>query len=143
WDRLVEAVDVAAQVEPQATEALDADLERLATPEEAAASLQRLAGSDRPVAIAASWEGAEGSSPLIAIAFAEGESPESAEWMDAGLLADQKVGDALSTLVADGGPPLEAHRAKELMRVLDPHGVDVRSLDLDTAVAAYLVDPGE
>src|SRR3954463_5934712 len=143
WDRLVEAVDVAAQVEPQATEALDVDLKRLATAEEAVASLQRLAGSDRPVAIGVSWDGTEGSSPLIAIAFAEGESPESAEWMGAALLADQKGAGALTTLVADGGPPLEAHRAKELMRVLEPHGVDVRSLDLDTAVAAYLVDPGE
>src|SRR5436305_3210469 len=29
------------------------------------------------------------------------------------------------------------------MRALDPIGVDIRALDLDTAVAAYLVDPGE
>ncbi len=143
WDRLAEAVDVPSQMEPQATEALEVDLSRLATAEEAVASLQRLAGSTEPVSVAASWEGVEGRSPLITVAFAEGETPSGAEWMDAALLGDQKVAGALGTLVGEGGPPLEAHRAKELMRALDPFGVDVRSLDLDTAVAAYLVDPGE
>ena len=36
------------------------------------------------------------------------------------------------------GPPLVAHRAKELMHGLD---VDIRSLRHDTAVMAYLLDP--
>ena len=40
---------------------------------------------------------------------------------------------------APGGPPLVAHRAKELMHGLD---VDVRTLHHDTAVMAYLLDPG-
>ena len=49
------------------------------------------------------------------------------------------MGAALDALVADGGPPLIAHRAKELMHGL---GRDVRTLHHDTAVMAYLLDPG-
>jgi len=54
---------------------------------------------------------------------------------------------ALAALVEPGGPPLVAHRAKELMHGLRrlPGGsaVDVRTLDVDTAVCAYLLDPAE
>ena len=50
------------------------------------------------------------------------------------------VRDALAALVAEGGPPLVAHRAKELMHGLD---LDVRTLHHDTALMAYLLDPGE
>ena len=45
-----------------------------------------------------------------------------------------------AALVAEGGPPLVAHRAKELMHGLD---LDIRTLHHDTAVMAYLLDPGE
>ena len=45
-----------------------------------------------------------------------------------------------TALVAVGGPPLVAHRAKELVHGL---GVDVRTLADDTAVMAYLINPGE
>src|SRR4030081_1150031 len=46
----------------------------------------------------------------------------------------------MAALVAEGGPPLVAHRAKELMHGL---GADVRTVHHDTAVMAYLLDPGE
>ncbi|MBV9412158.1 MAG: DNA polymerase I [Acidimicrobiia bacterium] len=144
WDRLLEAVGgPPSGEEAVATETLDVDLHRLATAEEAVDALQRLAGSKEPVAFGASWEGAEGRSPLVALAFAVGEAPDSAHFFAAHLLTDQKVAAALAAVVNDKGPSLEAHRAKELMRALEPLGVDVRSLDLDTAVAAYLVDPAE
>ncbi|MBV8984235.1 MAG: DNA polymerase I [Acidimicrobiia bacterium] len=143
WDRLLEAVGGSLPAHTSATEALDVDLQRLGTAEEAVDALQRLAGSNEPVAIAASWEGIEGRSPLVALAVAVGESPESAQFFTTELLSDQKVAAALAGVVAEGGPALEAHRAKELMRALEPSGIDIRSLDLDTAVAAYLVDPGD
>jgi DNA polymerase-1 len=38
---------------------------------------------------------------------------------------------------------VQAHRVKELIRGLDQFGVDLRAVDLDTAVGAYLVDPAE
>src|SRR5438067_623414 len=144
WDRLLEAVGGPPAGEAAtATEPLDVELHRLAAAEDAVGVLQRLAGSKESVSIAASWEGIGGRSPLMALAFRVGEGPETAQFFTADLLGDQKVAGALAGLVADGGPPLEAHRAKELMRALDPFGIDVRSLDLDSAVVAYLVDPGE
>ena len=58
-------------------------------------ALQRLAGSKEPVAIAASWEGIEGRSPLVAAALAVGEAPTAAQFLAADLLTDQKVAAAL------------------------------------------------
>src|SRR5262249_26540367 len=55
------------------------------------------------------------------------------------LLRDDAVRAAFEALVAADGPGLIAHRAKELMHGLD---LDVRSLLHDTAVMAYLLDPG-
>ncbi|MGI8686344.1 MAG: DNA polymerase, partial [Acidimicrobiales bacterium] len=70
-------------------------------------------------------------------------SEAASAWIPAGLLDDAAVALALGRLFGPDGRPFAAHRAKELMRGLDRHGVDVRSLDLDTAVAAYLVDPAD
>jgi DNA polymerase-1 len=56
-------------------------------------------------------------------------------------LADPAVRDALAQLVGPDGPPLIAHRAKELAHGLGE--LDLRSLESDTAVMAYLLDPAE
>ncbi|HEX9993687.1 MAG TPA: DNA polymerase, partial [Acidimicrobiales bacterium] len=60
-------------------------------------------------------------------------------------LGDDRVVDALRHLTRAGGPPLWGHGVKELMRALRsaPAPVDVRSLGLDTMLAAYLLDPAE
>ena len=49
----------------------------------------------------------------------------------------------LAALAGRGGRPLAAHQAKPLVRALTSLDVDVRSLALDTALAAYLLDPAE
>ncbi len=46
-------------------------------------------------------------------------------------------------LSADRTRRIVAHRAKELMRALEPQGIRFTGLDLDTAVAAYLLDARE
>jgi DNA polymerase-1 len=119
-----------------------------AGPPEATAELTALAGSDAPVALAPVWAGDAGRSPLVgmAVAAAPAEGPDAGPgaqplWLDEGLLADRSVLAALGTLVGSGGAPLVAHGAKELMRTLLPGGIDVTGLALDTAVAAYLLDP--
>ena len=48
-----------------------------------------------------------------------------------------------AALAGAGGRPLAAHQAKPLVRALTGLDVDVRSLALDTALAAYLLDPAE
>ncbi len=83
------------------------------------------------------WDGAPVTSALRAVALRRGDRTW---YVDGELLADNAVRVALEKLLSAGGPPLVAHRAKELMHGLD---VDIRTLHHDTALMAYLLDPGE
>ena len=100
--------------------------------------LGTIAESDEPYAIEARWEGAPGASRLRAVAIATDDA--SAAYVDAcAPRAARRCARRSLALFDTGGPPLIAHRAKELMHGLD---ADVRSLLHDTAVMAYLLDPG-
>ncbi|MDQ1430415.1 MAG: polymerase, partial [Actinomycetota bacterium] len=99
--------------------------------------LGALAERDEPYAIEARWEGAPVTSPLRAVAIASGAA--TATYIDGPLLEDAAVRETLVALVDTGGTGLIAHRAKDLMHGLD---LDIRSLLHDTAVMAYLLDPG-
>jgi len=123
YPRFVEATGAAAPP-PVASESLAVTVRRVPTTEEAA---EVVAGG--PVSLAAAWEGEEGRSALLGIAVATGDSSEAA-WIPVDLLPE------------DFGT-FSAHQAKELMRALDLRSVDMRGLDLDTAIAAYLLDPAE
>ncbi len=101
------------------------------------------------VAVAPQWSGDPGRSPLVALALvAEPTDPGAGS---AGLLlgvhdggplvAEPEVLAALAAAFGPGGVGMVAHDAKELMRSLLPLGVDLASLVVDTAVAAYLLDP--
>ncbi|PZS22563.1 MAG: DNA polymerase I [Acidimicrobiales bacterium] len=166
WDRLVEAVGEKGEAlvgpsEP-ATVVLDVVLDRVASVHDARAALAGLAGAPpggldpAPIALEAAWAGQPGRSDLTGLALAGGGDPAGGDlgegrsagdtrvpvvWLSSGLLAEPGVALVLSQLVGMGGAPVTAHRAKELARGLAELGVDLTGLDLDTAVAAYLVDP--
>ena len=103
------------------------------------------------VAVFARWSGDPGRSPLLGLAV----TPESgtpgiqpvvylhgSAGTDAlGVLETPEVSDALAQSLGAGGGGVVAHNAKELMRWLLPSGVDITNLAMDTAVAAYLLDP--
>ena len=113
---------------------------------EAAGALRAAAAAGAPVALAPLWEATPGRSPLAGLALAAvpgaAGAPEPAPlWVDGALLAAPDVRGALGALVGPGGAPIVAHGCKELMRSLLPEGVDICGLALDTAVAAYLLDP--
>jgi DNA polymerase-1 len=107
------------------------------------------------VALHAIWSGDPGRSPLIGLvltpepvpeAGAEGTSGQQVLYLgdDAGgasLAGKRTVLDSLSSALGPGGVGVIAHNAKEIMRSLLPLGVDVAALTMDTAVAAYLLDP--
>ncbi len=145
WDRLLEAVggrgagDGGAAV--PATEALEVALDRVADGDAAAALLGELAAGTGRLAVSVAWAGTEGRSDLAGVAFSS--EPARAVWLPAAVLADVGVAQALGRLVGAGGRPVSAHRAKEAMRGLDRHGIDLAALDLDTALAAYLLDPAD
>jgi DNA polymerase-1 len=143
WDRLVEAtagVEVSAASDDAAP--LDLQLRRVT---DLKALVTELLDRGTAVAIEAAWTGTPGRSDILGLAFAplggaaQGErGRDEAIWLDGALL-----GPDLAPLTAPGGVAVDAHRAKELMRALEEYGVDVSTLDVDTAVAAYLVDPAE
>ncbi len=134
--------------------------------EDARAWLTSLAVSSGPIAIEAVWAGAAGRSAVegLALAALEGprgpgdggggpEDPRAPEdgplvvgWLDGRQIAEPPIVEALQAVLGatgDGTRRIVAHRAKEVMRALEPLGVRFTGLDLDTAVAAYLLDARE
>ncbi len=108
------------------------------------------------VALFASWVGDPGRSRLAGLAFAKAAPaasgddatpstvsapPMSALWLDEEAFSEEGVLVALRALLGPGGARVVAHGAKEVMRSLLPMGVDIASLEMDMAVAAYLLDP--
>ena len=101
------------------------------------------------LALAPRWAGDPGRSPLEALALvAEPSDPADPSagillGAHAGgpLVAESEVLAALAAAVGPDGVGVVAHDAKELMRSLLPLGVDLTGLVVDTAVAAYLLDP--
>ena len=140
-DRLSDALGIEL-VPTVAVEALEAVAEQPATPAVAVARLEALATAEQ-VSVAGAWAAARGRSALEGLALAGDASDGAAVWVPGELLADAGVRSALGRLVGSDGPPLVAHDAKALMRSLLQTGTDVRSLRLDTAIAAYLLDPSE
>ena len=100
--------------------------------------------ADRPLIVEPAWAGAPGRSALEGLALYLDGAGEVGYLLGA-LLGEEEVAAALERLLGagDSGGRLVAHRAKELFRALLPLGLSCRGLDLDTAVAAYLVDPAE
>ena len=162
WERLAEVTGKgkgeAGPAGMAPGEQLAVAVERWGTAEGALHALRAWAETKTALAVAGSWEGAEGRSPLVGLAFAQvpaGEAPTPGPsggagrpggavptyWLEVGLLGDGAVSKALGRLCGPGGAPLAAHDAKALMRSLSPFGVDFVGLLLDTAIAAYLVDP--
>jgi DNA polymerase-1 len=133
-------------------------------PAPAVAALRAMAAAKAPVALAPVWAADAGRSPLVGLALvtapeadpgaedaaapgaeagagaAAGELPRPV-WLDAALLGDPALRTALGELVGPEGAPVVGHGVKELMRSLLPVGIDITGLELDTAVAAYLLDP--
>jgi DNA polymerase-1 len=182
WDRFVAATGLgkrdaaAAAASPVPGEQLALVVEQLASATDAVHRLNAWASERPALAIAPSWEGPEGRSPLAGLAFVElagapgelagagteersgalatgpgepvhaGEpahtgEPVHAWWFAAELFGERGVTGALASLLGPGGVAVSAHNAKALMRGLAALGVDLANLQLDTSVAAYLVDP--
>jgi DNA polymerase-1 len=113
---------------------LEAELLRLESVPEAVTVLGRPPVLD----VAAVWAAAPGRSALVGLAVVLDVDAGEVAWVPAGLLADGLVQAALVD-----GRPVRAHQAKALMRGLAGLGADLRSLTMDTAIAAYLIDPAE
>jgi len=129
-----------AQVDPAVSAVSDTfDVEGTVARDAAAALAAMQAANAAPrVGAAARWAGVPGHSELVALAVAT--SSDSASYVASELLAGPDVRREIDALATRPEPNLVAHRAKELAHGLD---VDLRSLAHDSALMAYLLDPGE
>ncbi|MEM7340006.1 MAG: DNA polymerase I [Actinomycetota bacterium] len=94
------------------------------------------AAADEPLSIDAGTD--EGA--LAGLALAISASPD-VVWLTGEQLAAPAVGAALTEAFGADGPGVTAHDAKPLIRALDELGIDLARLELDTSLAAYLLDP--
>ncbi|XKK59809.1 DNA polymerase I [Streptomyces sp. ARC32] len=94
---------------------------------------------DRPLGVATvdTWALGTGSVTEVALAAADGK----AAWFDP-TETDEADETAFRTWLADPDRPKVLHNAKGAMRVFAEHGWSVAGVDMDTALAAYLVKPG-
>lgn len=111
-----------------------AEVTTASTPSEAATAITTADALD----IAATWAAEPGRSPLAGVAVVTDPSVAEVLWIPADVLADDAVRDALGAHTN-----LRGHNVKPLMRSLLEFDVEVRGLTLDTAIAAYLIDPAE
>jgi len=86
--------------------------------------------------VAPIFEGEPGRSALEGLCVVSDVARGGAIYLSADLLADKDV----QRLLIEGAPFI-AHDAKPIMRSLLRLGIDVQTLSLDTAIAAYLVNP--
>ncbi len=103
------------------------------------------------VAVHPLWSGEAGRSPLVSLSLTSevttGEVSAPVVYIDTvatdgpGPLGDAGVVAALSAGLGAEGMGVVAHDGKELMRWLLAYGIDITHLVMDTAVAAYLLDP--
>ena len=111
-----------------------AEVTTAVSPSDAAAIISSAVALD----VATTWVGEPGRSPLAGIAVVTDPSVAEVLWIPADVLADDSVRAALGAHTN-----LRGHNVKPLMRSLLEFHVEVRGLTLDTAIAAYLIDPAE
>ncbi|MCU1359907.1 MAG: polA, partial [Ilumatobacteraceae bacterium] len=134
-DRLYEALGSAGTVAPASTgEVLHAEITEAPSPADAAAALAALATLDLSVA----WAGVAGRSAITGIAVVLDVAAADVLWIPEAMVLDPTVLGAVAT-----HPRVRGHHVKALMRVLLDHDVHMAGLQLDTAIAAYLIDPAE
>ncbi len=113
---------------------LVAEISIVETAAEAVAALRSLATLD----IAATWVGEPGRSDLNGLAVVSNTSQADVLWIPASVLGVDGVAAALGA-----HRDVRGHNVKPLMRSLLALGIELDGLTLDTAIAAYLIDPAE
>jgi DNA polymerase-1 len=114
-----------------------AKVERCDNAQSAKAALAKIAKLES-ADIGIGWVGEPGRSALDGIAIVVDASTSVVAWIGAEVLQDKTVLQGFNAL-----PKIRAHNAKPLLRWLMERGIDLRSITLDTTIAAYLLDPSD
>jgi DNA polymerase-1 len=115
-------------------EVLEAEVSISASSEESAAVIALLPKVD----IAARWVAAPGRSELVGVAVVTDLTGGACLWIHADHLLQPDMAAAMANLTNVRG-----HNIKALMRWMLDHGEELKGLQLDTAIGAYLIDPAE
>ena len=124
----------------------DVELVPFTSPAEAAALLSELAHRTEPVSLGCALEH-DGSLGVLAVAVDPSEGSVLA--LAPELLEMSEVAASIAELVGRDGPGVHIHQAKPLMRALallpgdTEAGEALAGLEIDTAIAAYLIHPPE
>ncbi|MFK7918969.1 MAG: DNA polymerase I [Ilumatobacter sp.] len=113
---------------------LVAEVTEMETAADAVAAITGVAALD----VAATWMGDPGRTDLVGLAVVTDPDTAEVAWIPAALLADPAVQDELAAHT-----DVRGHRIKPLMRSLLDMGCSLDGIALDTAIAAYLIDPAE
>ena len=137
YERMYEALAVFGNSAPagvSTAEVLEAEVTEVTSPSEAAA----LVAAQTTLDAIAAWEGEPGRSQVSGLAVVTDPSVGEVAWFAAAVARDPQV---VAAVAAHAG--LRSHNAKALMRWLLGQGSEVPNLRLDTAIAAYLIDPAD
>ena len=125
------AVDMGPQVEQQE---LVAEVTPVGSADEAVAVLAGLDALD----VAAAWTGDPGRTPMTGLAVVTDAEAAEVAWIPGDLFADDGLRAAIGA-----HSDVRGHQLKALMRSLLDLGCSLDGISLDTAIAAYLIDPAE
>lgn len=134
-DRLTEVIGGAEGVVTSSREVLEVEVSEPETPELSAAALAAI-GDGRTIAI-----GVDPDEPHAGIAVVSDPAGAEVVWIPAAHLSDASVMESLATLGKDYGVAL--HDAKPMLRAWQSAHQTAPTLTLDTAIAAYLLDPAD
>jgi DNA polymerase I len=134
-DRLFEALGTPGAQQPLAqAQVLEAEIADLVDPAAAVTTIAALDALD----VVASWAGDPGRSDLIGLAVVTDREACEVAWIPADIVAHPEVLAAVAS-----HPVLRGHNAKALMRWSLGHTVSITGLQMDVAIAAYLIDPAD
>ncbi len=119
---------------------LEAELLAVSDPAELAKRIGALAEASSPVGLG--WSAAPDGS-LESLAAVADDAVGEVLVVRGELLGDDGVVASVGALLAAEGPGVHVHRAKGLARMLGRHGLELDGLSVDTAIAAYLIDPAD
>ena len=109
-------------------------IEPCETAKQAIAALQKNEVSD----VAAAWIGDAGRSELLGLAVVDDLKQNKVFWIPTKVLVSPDVKKVIA-----GDFKFRGHNVKPLMRSCLHLGIDLKEMVLDTAIAAYLLDPSE
>jgi DNA polymerase I len=134
-DRVFESIGTpSTQHSPTEAPVLEAEIVDLTDAASAVAAITSLDHLD----LAVSWAGEPGRSELIGLSVVTNVETGDVVWIPAHVVGDPAVLAAIAS-----HPVLRGHNVKALMRWSLEHGALITGLQLDVAIAAYLIDPAD